>query len=210
MDKGFHVDDLLSHLEDLELTTVHGRITEVVGMLIRAIVPEVKMGEVCLIKREGESPLMAEVVGFTKEEVFLSPLGDMMGIGPKSEVIPMRTPMQIKVGPQLLGRILNGIGEPIDEELNGPLVLDSYYPVMNPPPDPLKRKMIISPLSTGVRAIDGVLTVGEGQRVGIFSAPGVGKSTLLGMISRYAIADVNVISLIGERGEKFESLLKMI
>ncbi len=130
---------MISHLEDVELTTVHGRITEVVGMLIRAVIPQVKMGEVCLIKREGE-PLAAEVVGFTKDEVILSPLGDMKGIGPSSEVIPMRMPMHIKVGPQLLGRVLNGLGQPLDEDTKGPLKVEESYPVINPPPDPLKRE----------------------------------------------------------------------
>lgn len=207
MENGSHFDKLISHLEDLELTTVHGRITEIVGMLIRAVIPQVKMGEVCLIKREGE-PLMAEVVGFTKDEVFLSPLGDMHGIGPSSEVIPMRMSMQIKVGPQLLGRILDGLGNPIDEETKGPLQLEESYPVINAPPDPLKRKVIDEPLSVGVRCIDGVLTVGKGQRMGIFSAAGVGKSTLLGMIARYAKADVNVISLIGERGREVREFIE--
>jgi len=207
MEKDSSFEKLISHLEDLELTTVHGRITEIVGMLIRAVVPQVKMGEVCLIKREGE-PLMAEVVGFTKDEVFLSPLGEMHGIGPSSEVIPMRIPMQIKVGRALLGRILDGLGNPLDVETKGPLVLDETYPVINPPPDPLKRQIIQEPLSVGVRAIDGVLTVGRGQRMGIFSAAGVGKSTLLGMIARYAKADINVISLIGERGREVREFIE--
>ncbi|MBS0614987.1 MAG: flagellar protein export ATPase FliI [Verrucomicrobia bacterium] len=208
MEQKSHFDKLLSHLEDIELTTVHGRITEVVGMLIRAVVPQVKMGEVCLIKRDGGDPLMAEVVGFTKEEVFLSPLGDMTGVGPSSEVIPMRMPMHIKVGPGLLGRVLDGLGNPLDEDVKGPLVVDVDYSVMNPPPDPLKREVIKTPLSVGVRAIDGVLTVGKGQRMGIFSAAGVGKSTLLGMISRYAVADVNVITLIGERGREVREFIE--
>lgn len=200
-------DKLISHLEDVELTTVHGRITEVIGMLIRAIVPQVKMGEICLIKRDGE-PLAAEVVGFTKDEVILSPLGDMKGIGPSSEVIPMRTPMRIKVGPQLLGRVLNGLGQPLDEDTHGPLHLTESYPVINAPPDPLKRGLITKPISVGVRCIDAVLTCGKGQRVGIFSAAGVGKSTLLGMIARNAVADVNVISLIGERGREVREFLQ--
>jgi len=208
MDHSPHFDRLLSQLEDLELTTVHGRITEIVGMLIRAVVPQVKMGEVCLIKRPGQDPLMAEVVGFTKEEVFLSPLGDMTGIGPSSEVIPMRMPMNIKVGPHLLGRILDGLGNPLDEETKGPLVLEETYSVMNRPPDPLTRTVIKEPMSVGVRCIDGVLTVGKGQRMGIFSAAGVGKSTLLGMIARYAVADVNVISLIGERGREVREFIE--
>ena len=106
-------DKLLGALEEVELSTMHGRITEIVGMLIKAIVPQVKMGEACLIKREGE-PLIAEVVGFTKDEVYLSPLGEMRGIGPSSEVIPMRTPLHIKVGTPLLGRVINALGEPLD------------------------------------------------------------------------------------------------
>lgn len=207
MESSSHFDKLISQLENLELTTVHGRITEIVGMLIRAVIPQVKMGEVCLIKREG-SPLMAEVVGFTKDEVLLSPLGVMKGIGPSSEVIPMRLSMQIKVGPQLLGRILDGLGNPLDEDTKGPLNLDESYPVINPPPDPLKRAVIKEPLSVGIRSIDGVLTVGKGQRMGIFSAAGVGKSTLLGMIARYAKADVNVISLIGERGREVREFIE--
>ncbi|PIS02088.1 MAG: flagellum-specific ATP synthase FliI [Chlamydiae bacterium CG10_big_fil_rev_8_21_14_0_10_42_34] len=201
-------DKLMNHLEDVELTTVHGRITEVIGMLIRAVVPQVKMGEVCLIKREGVDPLAAEVVGFTKDEVILSPLGDMSGIGPSSEVIPMRMPMHIKVGPGLLGRVLNGLGQPLDEDTMGPLIdVEESYPVINTPPDPLKRGMVDKPLSVGVRSIDGALTCGKGQRVGIFAAAGVGKSTLLGMIARNAVADVNVISLIGERGREVREFL---
>ncbi len=199
-------DKLINHLEDVELTTVHGRITEVIGMLIRAVVPQVKMGEVCLIKRQGE-PLAAEVVGFTKDEVLLSPLGDMKGIGPSSEVVPLRMPMHIKLGPKLLGRVLNGLGQPIDEDVKGPLVVDESFPVINPPPDPLKRGLVDKPISVGIRCIDGVLTCGKGQRVGIFAAAGVGKSTLLGMIARNAVADVNVISLIGERGRELREFL---
>jgi len=200
-------EKLITHLEDLELSTVHGRITEIVGMLIKAVVPQVKMGEVCVIKREGE-PLIAEVVGFTREEVFLSPLGEMHGIGPSSEVIPLHMPLQIKVGPALLGRVLDGLGNPVDVDTQGPLVLEETYSVINPPPDPLKRSLITEPISTGVRCIDGVLTCGKGQRVGIFSAAGGGKSTLLGMIARNAQADVNVISLIGERGREVREFLQ--
>ena len=201
------IDKILSHLEDIEITTVHGRITEVVGMLIKAVIPQVKMGEVCLIKRDPD-PLIAEVVGFTKDEVFLSPLADMRGIGPSAEVIPLKTPLHIKVGEGLLGRILNGLGEPIDTDINGPLELEESFPVINPPPDPLKRKIITEPLSVGIKAIDGVLTCGQGQRVGIFSAAGVGKSTLLGMIARNSSAEINVISLIGERGREVREFIK--
>ena len=207
MTHGPDYDKLIGHLEDIELTTVHGRITQIVGMLIRAVVPNVKMNEVCLIKREGE-PLIAEVVGFTKEEVFLSPLGEMFGIGPSSEVIPTRLPLHIKVGPKLLGRVLNGLGQPLDIETKGELEVEETYSVINPPPDPLKRGMIDEPISVGVRALDGVLTCGRGQRIGIFAAAGGGKSTILGMIARYAVADVNVISLIGERGREVREFIE--
>jgi ATP synthase in type III secretion protein N len=207
MDPTSHFDKLVNQLEDLELTTIHGRITEIVGMLIKAVVPQVKMGEVCLIKRSPE-PLMAEVVGFTKEEVFLSPLGEMYGIGPSSEVIPTRMPLQIKVGQNLLGRVINGLGQPLDEDTKGPLHLTETYSVLNSPPDPLHREMITEPLSVGVRCIDAALTCGRGQRIGIFAAAGGGKSTLLGMIARYAKADVNVIALIGERGREVREFIE--
>ena len=186
------IDKLLGDLESLELSTVNGRITEIVGMLIKAIIPNVKIGEICLVKREGMEPLRTEVVGFTKEEVLLSPLGEMGGVGPSSEVIPTHLPLHIKVGPQLLGRILNGLGEPLDEDTKGPLVLEEVYPIIQPPPDPVKRMPIEKPFATGVRAIDGVLTTG----------------TLLGMIARNAVADVNVISLIGERGRELREFIE--
>lgn len=176
-------------------------------MLIKAVIPQVKIGELCLIKREGE-PLRAEVIGFTQEEVILSPLGEMSGIGPSSEVIPTRMPLHIKVGPALLGRVLNGLGEPLDIDENGPLELTETYPVIQTPPDPLKRRPINKAMSVGVRAIDGLLTVGEGQRVGIFAAAGGGKSTLLGMIARNALADVNVITLVGERGRELREFIE--
>ena len=207
MTEGPDFEKLIGHLEDIELTTVHGRITEIIGMLIRAIVPNVKMGEVCLVKREGE-PLIAEVVGFTKEEVFLSPLGEMKGVGPSSEVIPTRLPLHIKVGPNLLGRVLDGMGRPLDVGEKGPLELEETYSVINPPPDPLEREMITKPISVGIRAIDGILTAGRGQRIGIFAAAGGGKSTTLGMMARYAQADVNVISLIGERGREVREFIE--
>jgi len=200
-------DTLLGSLEELQLTTVNGRITETVGMLIKAIVPQVKIGEVCLVKRDGE-PLRTEVVGFTRDEVFLSPLGEMTGIGPSSEVIPTHLPLHIKVGPNLLGRVLNGLGEPLDVHTKGPLEVNEIYPVIQSPPDPLKRQRISEPMSVGVRAIDGILTTGRGQRVGIFAAAGGGKSTLLGMIARNAQADVNVISLIGERGRELRDFIE--
>lgn len=201
-------EQLLNNLEQVELTTVMGRITEVVGMLIKAVVPQVRIGEVCLVKRVNMEPLLTEVVGFTQDEVFLSPLGEMTGVGPSSEVIPTRMPLHIKVGPGLLGRVLNGLGQPLDEDEKGPLDATESFAIFQPPPDPLKRQRIVEPIKTGVRCIDGLLTCGRGQRVGIFAGAGVGKSTLLGMIARNAEADVNVIALIGERGRELREFIE--
>lgn len=201
------LEKLISGIEKSDLTTMTGRITEIVGMLIKAVIPQVRMGEICLIKREGE-PLLAEVVGFTQDEVFLSPLGEMTGIGPTSEVIPTRKPLYVGVGPELLGRVLNGLGEPLDVDTKGPLNLKEKVPIFRAPPDPLKRDRIAEPISVGVRCIDGLLTCGRGQRMGIFAGAGVGKSTLLGMIARYSEADVNVITLVGERGREVREFIE--
>ena len=185
-------EKLISSLGEVQLTTMLGRITQVVGMLIKAVVPQVRIGEVCLVKRQDLPPLLTEVVGFTQDEVYLSPLGEMTGVGPSSEVIPTRMALHIKVGPELLGRVLNGLGEPLDVYAKGPLNVTESE----------------SPMSTGVRCIDGLLTCGRGQRVGIFAGAGVGKSTLLGMIARYATADINVITLIGERGREVREFIE--
>lgn len=208
MDLGDQFDKFLTQMEDVQLASVNGRINEIVGMLIKASIPQAKMGETCLIKRPGKEPLLAEVVGFTKDEAFLSPLGDMSGIGPSSEVIPLRIPMSIKVGDALLGRVLNGLGEPLDEDTKGPLILTERHPVMNAPPNPLLRAPIDKTISVGIRCIDGVLTCGRGQRIGIFAAAGGGKSTILGMIARHAQADINVIVLVGERGREVREFIE--
>ena len=198
----------LESLEQVETTELSGRITEIIGMIIRAVVPNVKVGEVCLINRQDDEPLMCEVVGFTSEEVLLSPLGEMKGIGPESEVIRTGRPLSVKVGPALLGRVLDGLGRPIDTETKGPLELEEYVPVIRAPPVATKRKIIKEPLSVGIRVFDGALTVGLGQRVGVFAAAGGGKSTLLGMIARNAVADVNVISLVSERGRELKEFIE--
>lgn len=207
-DLDLKLERVMDRLEEVQITQVSGRITETIGMIIRAVIPHVKIGEICLVKREGMEPLPCEVVGFTSEEVILSPLGEMKGIGPSSEVVSTKMPLSIKIGPQILGRIVDAMGRPLDLETKGPLDLPDTIPVIRAPPDPVKRKIIAEPISVGVRALDGVLTVGLGQRVGIFAAAGGGKSTLLGMIARNAVADVNVISLIGERGRELREFIE--
>src|SRR3989304_4337444 len=180
--------DITKYLEILDTASpveVKGRGVEVTGLVVKAVVPGVRVGEVCnILCAHRAKPIRAEVVGFKEELVYLMPLGDLEGIGPGSEVQASGKGLTVKVGPRLLGRVLNGLGEPMDHK--GDLVGDDFidYPVMQPPPDPLERQRILKPIEVGVRAIDALLTCGEGQRIGVFAAAGVGKSTLLGMIAR--------------------------
>jgi type III secretion system H+-transporting two-sector ATPase len=197
------LEPYLARLDDVVPLGVRGRVVEVTGLVIKARVPGVRIGELCQIATPlRDAPVPAEVVGFKGELVYLMGLGDLTGLGPDSEVRPTGHVMTVRVGPGLLGRVLDGLGRPADGK--GPLAAgeNSEYPVYAPPPDPLRRRRVKQPLAVGVRAIDGMLTVGEGQRLGIFAAAGGGKSTLLGMIARNTSADVNVIALIGERGRE--------
>jgi type III secretion protein N (ATPase) len=179
---------------------VRGRVVELTGLVIKAAVPNVRVGEVCLIRR-GREEVRSEVVGFQGDTVMLMPLGELSGIGPDSEVIPTGRPLTIRAGKGLLGRVLNGLGEPIDGR---PLPTDGMmdWAVDRDCPDPFKRMRITRPLPLGVRCIDGLLTVGEGQRIGLFAGSGVGKSTLMGQIARNTAAELSVIALIGERGRE--------
>lgn len=186
---------------------VRGRVTELVGLLIRAGVPGARVGEICVISSPHQGrELRAEVVGFRGSEVVLMPLGEIGDVAMGAEVISTGKSLRVKVGDALLGRVLNGLGDPIDGlgEIEDPV----DYDVMATPPAPMRRERVIKPFATGVRAIDGLLTVGVGQRVGIFSAAGVGKSTLLGMLARSTEADVNVIALVGERGREVRDFLE--
>jgi type III secretion protein N (ATPase) len=163
------------------------------------MVPGIRMGEMVLI--ESTPRLRAEVVGFRGDEAVLMPLGNVTGVGPDAMVSPMGRPLSILAGEGLLGRVLDGLGEPMDD--HGPLVGHTEeWAVDRPAPDPLRRRRVDRPLSLGVRAIDSMLTVGEGQRIGLFAGAGVGKSTLMGQIARNTEADVNVICLVGERGRE--------
>ncbi len=188
-------------IKDAQTVRVRGRVTELTGLVIKAAVPNVRVGDVCDIRGAG-GYVRAEVVGFQGEEVMLMPLGELKGIGPDSEVIPTGKPLTVKAGDGLLGRVLNGIGEPMDGK--GPLPTEGMidWSVDRDCPDPYTRMRIERPLSLGVRCIDGLLTVGEGQRIGLFAGSGVGKSTLMGQIARNATAELAVIALIGERGRE--------
>jgi len=194
-------------VETKDFVRYSGRVSQVVGLTIESVGPAVNLNELCsIVNIKNKNPILAEVVGFKGNTVSLMPLGSLDGIGPGSQVVATGKSMHINVSNDLLGRVLDGLGQPIDGK--GPIESNSLYSIYNEPPDPLLRKIIDTPLSLGVKAIDGMLTIGKGQRVGIFAGSGVGKSTLLGMIARNTTADINVICLIGERGREVNEFIK--
>lgn len=202
-------DMLQSALAQAKVAQVRGRVVQVTGTIIRAVIPSVKIGEICILRSPGEEVGMkAEVVGFSHGSALLMPMGDMQGISSDTEVIPTGQVHMVPVGNALLGRVLDGMGDPIDTSTHGPLHTSRYYPVLTGAPDPLKRRIISHPLSLGVRALDGLLTCGEGQRLGVFAAAGGGKSTLMAMLVKGADVDVTVVALIGERGREVREFLE--
>lgn len=183
-----------------------GRVAQVVGLTMESLGPACNVGDVCYIRMNKFSePTLSEVVGFRDNRILLMPLGSMDGVGPGSIVEATGAPLGVKVGPALLGRVLDGLGNPIDGK--GAIESDLLYPTEKQAPDPMERVRIKEVMPLGVRAIDGLLTIGKGQRIGIFAGSGVGKSTLMGMIARNAKADVNVVGLIGERGRELKDFL---
>ena len=203
------LDDLKKRLEGVDLTRVNGRVEQVVGLVIESTGPTASVGEACWITpADGRGkPILAEVVGFRQHRILLMPLGEMRGLGPGSEVVRTGQPFKIPVGESLLGRVIDAMGKPLDGK--GPLgPTRESYPIHREPPPAMERRRIEMPVATGVRAIDSLLTLGEGQRLGIFAGSGVGKSTLLGMIARNTEADINVIGLVGERGREVRDFLE--
>ena len=209
MKRAFDLDAALRLVDGAQSARVAGKVTELTGLVLRATAPGARAGELVIIERSGAGPLRAEVVGFRGDEVVLLPLGDASGVGPDSVVRPTGRPFAIRVGPSLLGRVLDGLGEPIDGRgpLGPPESLETWS-VERAAPDPLSRRRVTAPLALGVRALDACLTVGEGQRIGLFSGPGLGKSTLLGQIARRSEAEVNVIALVGERGREVRDFVE--
>jgi type III secretion protein N (ATPase) len=203
------LDAALAVVDAVTAPRVAGRVTELIGLVLRATAPGARAGELVIVERTRGGPLRAEVVGFHGEEVVLLPLGTAAGVGPDSVVRPTGRPFSIRCGPSLLGRVIDGLGEPAD----GKGQLDEHgklewWPVERAAPDPLRRRRVTRPLPFGVRAIDAVATVGEGQRIGLFAGPGLGKSTLLGQIARNTDAEVIVIGLVGERGREVRDFLE--
>ncbi len=185
-----------------------GQISQIVGMTVEANGPPCSMGDVCRIQQGtgARRETMAEVVGFKQNKLLLMPLGNLSGISPGDRVYATGTQLKVKVSKALQGRVLGPLGDPIDD--GPPIEAESEYGIDNDPPSPLKRARIHDILPMGVRAIDGMLTIGIGQRMGIFAGSGVGKSTLLGMIARNAESDVNVIVLVGERGREVKDFIE--
>ncbi len=196
----------LDRLDILEPYRIDGRVTEVVGLVVEATCPDGSVGDLCTIDVKGSEPIRAEVVGFRDGKMLLMPLEATVGVAVGSRVTLSPEALAIPVGQQLLGRIVDGMGRPIDGK--GPIQAEVYQSVYNQPPDAMSRKIITEPFSTGIRSIDGLLTIGRGQRIGIFSGSGVGKSVLLGMIARHTDAEVNVIGLVGERGREVREFIE--
>jgi len=195
------MEGYIARMRNADPLKVNGRVTQVIGLVIESVGPNSALGEVCVIKsRAGEDVCLSEVVGFRGNRVLSMVLGDAGRVSPGSEIVATGRPLSVTLGDGLLGRVMDGLGRPMDDR--GPIQGDEMRSVYSAPPNPLERRRIATPIATGVRVIDALLTCGEGQRVGIFAGSGVGKSVTLGMIARNTSADVNVIALVGERGRE--------
>ncbi|WP_372177867.1 type III secretion system ATPase SctN [Xanthomonas axonopodis pv. phyllanthi] len=205
---------LLETTLERELATLafgrrYGKVVEVVGTMLKVAGVQVSLGEVCeLRQRDGTLLQRAEVVGFSRDLALLAPFGELVGLSRETRVIGLGRPLAVPVGPALLGRVLDGLGETSDGQ--GAIACDTWVPIQAQAPDPMRRRLIEQPMPTGVRIVDGLMTLGEGQRMGIFAAAGVGKSTLMGMFARGTQCDVNVIVLIGERGREVREFIELI
>ncbi len=205
---GVDLDRVRKALEASDPVVVMGRIVRATGLLLEASLPRVALGTSCEIRAQGGRVVQAEVVGFNESTALLMPFGEMEGICEGCSVIPRASAGELLVGDALLGRVVDARMQPID---GGPsLVLRDRVRLSAPPPSAMSRKRIANPMTLGIKAIDGCLTIGEGQRVGVMAGPGVGKSVLLGMIARHAKADVIVVGLIGERGREVKEFIENI
>jgi flagellum-specific ATP synthase len=202
-----YIEKFASVIETTEPVKMNGKVTDVVGLVIVSIGPQTTLGEICTIIDHGGNEISkAEVIGFKDGKVLSIALGPVENISPSCEIVATGKSFRIGVGEDLLGRVIDGLGEPIDGK--GEINYEARRNISAEPPNPLKRKIISEPLQTGVRIIDGLLTVGNGQRIGIFAGSGVGKSVLMGMIARNSSADVNVIVLVGERGREVREFIE--
>ena len=201
------LQNAFQRLEDCLPMRINGRVNRVVGIIIEGHGPGVTVGTNCVIyPTDGGPPVTAEVVGFNRNRTLLMPIGPISGIGPGSRILALRKHPAVAVGPGMLGRVLDGLGRPIDGR--GPLQVETTYPLHADPINPLQRDIIDQPLDVGVASINTLLTCGKGQRMGIFAGSGVGKSVLMGMVARNTAADVSVIALVGERGREVREFIE--
>ncbi len=208
---GLDLSAELKSVAEAEILRPHGKVIQVVGMVVEASGPNAPVGDICLVHPEGGTferhrAIPCEVVGFREGRILLMPYGDMLGIQPGSRVVATGTQSLCQVGDELLGRVIDGTGNPLDDK--GHPACRRKYPLYGREINPIARERIREPLATGVKAIDTLLTCGKGQRMGIFAGSGVGKSVTLGMIARNTSADVNVIGLIGERGREVREFIE--
>lgn len=202
-----NLDKYFEVLKTVHLTKDSGKVTEVNGMIIKGYLPGASVGSICEISPTGmDRTFLAEVVGFKDKNVLMMPLSDMRGVALGSKIVLARQIATVKAGPELLGRVVDGLGRPLD--FQGELENFKEVPLYSEVRNPLARTPIRNPLDVGVRAINGLLTAGQGQRIAIMAGSGVGKSVLLGMMARYTTADVNVIALIGERGREVREFIE--
>jgi flagellum-specific ATP synthase len=201
----FLAEGYLKRLEEQEVLSWTGKVTRMTGLRVESKGPAAAVGDFCEIRTASGRSLISQVIGFQDGYVLSMPLEEPTGLQPGDLIIARSSQSKLRVGPELLGRVLDGLGRPLDDGL--PIEAEDLYDLYAPPPNPLHREHILKPLCTGVRAIDGLLPVGEGQRMGIFGGSGVGKSTLLGVMSRQNSADVTVIALIGERNREVKAFL---
>ncbi len=194
-------------IKDTNPFSVYGKVSEIIGLLVKGYNPETSIGEMCRIYPDGSNrTICAEVVGFREEKVLLMPFGNLDSVRSGCRILSMGKKANIKVGHNLLGRVIDGLGNPIDDK--GPIESEGEYPVYAEPINPLKRGRITEPIDIGIRVMNGLFSCGKGQRMGIFSGSGVGKSFLLGMIARNTSADINVIGLVGERGREVREFIE--
>lgn len=207
MDKCAEQLSYRDNLKDIDSFEYGGNVSQILGLTVEAVGLTAKLGDICRIYTEKrENFILSEVVGFKDKKVLLMPFGDLSGAGPNSFVVSDNRSLNVPVGEAFCGRVIDGLGNPIDGK--GSIKAEKCYPIMNNPPNPMDRKRITQRLPLGIKAIDSMLTIGKGQRIGIFSGSGVGKSTLLGMIARNTSADINVIVLIGERGREVKDFIE--
>ncbi|MEB4589428.1 type III secretion system ATPase SctN [Candidatus Thiothrix sp. Deng01] len=205
-----HVTDKMrASLLNCQPLLLHGRIVQVTGTVVRAIVPRVKLGELCILRNSGDSrEIPAEVIGFEQNIALLAPIGDMQGVSAHTQVITTGKVLEVGVGEGLRGCVLDGIGRVLDSRGLAPPEPEEHYPIYASPPDPLARNRVDTPLSLGIRSLDALITCGIGQRIGVFAGAGVGKSSLLSMLVTHADVDVYVVALIGERGREVREFIE--